>query len=57
MKPDKPRPRGRPTVAADKAKSARYPLRLTVAQREKLELLGGADWIRARIDGARLPKS
>jgi hypothetical protein len=57
MKTDKPRPRGRPTVAADKAKSARYPLRLTVAQRDKLELLGGADWIRARIDGARLPKS
>jgi hypothetical protein len=57
MKTDLPRPRGRPAVSADKAKSARYPLRLTQAQREKLELLGGADWIRARIDGARLPKT
>jgi hypothetical protein len=57
MKTDKPRPRGRPAVAADKAKSARYPLRLTQAQAQKLELLGGAEWIRARIDGARLPKT
>ena len=28
-------------------------LRMTVAQREKLERLGGADWVRQRIDKAR----
>lgn len=30
-------------------------VRLTSAQREKLDALGGAAWIRERIDRARLP--
>lgn len=28
-------------------------LRVTVAQREKLERLGGAEWIRSKIDRAK----
>ena len=31
-------------------------VRLTVAQREKLERLGGAAWLRARIDKAKEPE-
>ena len=31
-------------------------VRLTVAQREKLERLGGAAWLRDRIDKAREPE-
>ena len=30
-------------------------VRLTEAQREKLLALGGAAWLRARIDGAKIP--
>ncbi len=32
-----------------------YTLRITQAQREKLDALGGAAWLRERIDRARLP--
>ena len=30
-------------------------LRVTVAQREKLERLGGAEWVRGKIDKAKEP--
>lgn len=30
-------------------------LRMTQAQREKLTLLGGAPWVRGKIDKAKLP--
>jgi hypothetical protein len=52
---DKPtkRPPGRPTLAPDQARTARFELRLTSLQREKLERLGGADWLREKIDRAR----
>lgn len=30
-------------------------LRLTVGQRDKLALLGGAEWVRQRIDKAKSP--
>lgn len=30
-------------------------IRVTVSQRAKLALLGGADWVRKRIDKAKLP--
>jgi hypothetical protein len=30
-------------------------LRLTVSQRDKLALLGGAEWVRQRIDKAKAP--
>jgi hypothetical protein len=44
----KPR-RGRPPKGAATL-TERVELRLTAAQRDKLERLGGADWVRARID-------
>ena len=31
------------------------PARVTVAQREKLERLGGAEWVRGKIDKAMEP--
>lgn len=46
---------GRPPAPPDKALTARAELRLTAAQKEKLELLGGADWLRDRIDRAKVP--
>lgn len=49
------RPRGRPPAPKDARRSARVELRLTQAQRDKLERLGGADWVRSRIDRARDP--
>ncbi len=49
------RPRGRPPVAADQRLAERVELRLTPAQRAKLDTLGGADWVRERIDKARVP--
>ena len=38
------------------ASSKPYNIRLTPAQREKVERLGGAAWIRAQIDKARSEK-
>ena len=32
-------------------------LRVTTAQREKLERLGGAEWVRGKIDKAKEPNS
>ena len=32
-------------------------LRMTTAQRDKLALLGGAEWVRQRIDKAKTPNS
>lgn len=32
-------------------------LRLTVGQRDKLALLGGAEWVRQRIDKAKAPNA
>ena len=32
-------------------------LRVTVAQREKLERLGGAEWVRGKIDKAKEPNA
>ena len=32
-------------------------LRLTVSQRDKLALLGGAEWVRQRIDKAKAPNA
>ncbi len=43
----KPVKQGEETVALS--------LRVTVAQREKLARLGGAEWVRERIDRAREP--
>ena len=45
--------RGRPPMPPHKGMTARFELRLTPAQRNKLESLGGADWLRSRIDTAK----
>ncbi len=37
--------------------SARIEVRMTSSQRAKLELLGGAAWVRAQIDRAKLPRT
>lgn len=51
--PPAPR-RGRPPLQADNASRA-FAMRLTPAQHDKLALLGGAAWIRERIERARNP--
>ena len=33
-----------------------YPVRMSTRQREKLQQLGGAPWVRQKIDKAKLPK-
>ena len=48
-----PKRRGRPPAAPGASKDARVELRLTEAQRAKLERLGGPQWVRDRIDAAR----
>ena len=34
-----------------------FALRMTVAQREKLALLGGAEWLRGKINKAKTPNA
>lgn len=48
------RGQGRPPVKAGE-ETVTISLRLTKAQREKLERLGGAKWVRDRIDRAKEP--
>ncbi len=48
------RTRGRP-LKGTAPLDARVEVRLTTAQRDKLARLGGVDWLRARINRARLP--
>lgn len=48
-----PRARGRPPKGAARM-TERIELRLSAGQRDKLAALGGADWLRARIDRARI---
>jgi len=43
---------GRPLVGSEKMKP--ITIRCTPAQREKLSKLGGAPWIRAKIDAAKI---
>ena len=49
------RPPGRPPIPPEDALRVGT-IRLTAAQWAKLKLLGGGEWIRARIDRARLTK-
>lgn len=51
-----PKRMGRPPLPADQKHAARFELRLTEAQRVKLLALGGADWLRAKIDNAKKPE-
>lgn len=47
------RPQGRPPVA-DKDRLRVGAVRLTQAQWEKLAMLGGAEWLRKKIDAAKV---
>jgi hypothetical protein len=47
------RPPGRPEVPPEDRLQV-VPIRLTEAQKQKLALLGGAAWVRERIDRARV---
>lgn len=46
---------GRPPLKPGE-KSVPLMIRLTESQKEKLQKLGGAPWVRDRIDKAKLPK-
>lgn len=50
------RGQGRPPVKAGE-ETLTVSLRMTPAQREKLERLGGAKWVRDRIDRAKEPNA
>lgn len=50
------RGQGRPPVKAGE-ETLTVSLRMTQAQREKLERLGGAKWVRDRIDRAKEPNA
>ena len=49
---DKRKP-GRPALPPEQRQTERVEMRCTKAQREKLERLGGVQWLRDRIDRAR----
>lgn len=53
-KKDARRPRGRPALAKDD-QTVPITIRLTAGQREKLGRLGGAPWVRKKIDQAKEP--
>lgn len=40
----------------DKVETAVVAVRMSLPQRDKLERLGGAPWVRDKIDKAKLPK-
>ncbi len=44
--------KGRPTLPESERASVAYNVRLTAAQHAKVVRLGGAQWIRAKIDKA-----
>jgi len=50
------RGQGRKPLAAGE-QTVMFALRMTVAQREKLALLGGAEWLRGKIDKAKAPNA
>lgn len=55
-KPSKPRtPRGRPpTDPYGESATERFEMRLTPRHKDKLEKLGGAEWVRSKIIAAKL---
>jgi len=55
MTATKPARMGRPTLPESERASVAYNVRLTAAQHAKVQRLGGAAWIRERIDKARDP--
>jgi hypothetical protein len=46
---------GRPPIDADED-TIPVTVRMTLPQREKLKRLGGAGWVRSKIDSAREPE-
>lgn len=46
--------RGRPALPPEQRQTERVEMRCTKAQRDKLERLGGVQWLRDRIDRAKL---
>jgi hypothetical protein len=46
---------GRPPKPEPERHTERFEVRCTKAQREKLDRLGGAQWLRERIDRAKEP--
>lgn len=52
-KPAAKRPQGRPELP-EAERLVVVPIRLSTAQKAKLTTLGGAAWIRARIDRAKV---
>ena len=50
-----PARKGRPPLLPNDRARIPYNIRLTPAQREKVERLGGAAWIRAQIERAKPP--
>jgi hypothetical protein len=55
-KPPSDRGQGRPPIKEGE-ETVTLSIRLTVSQRAKLERLGGAAWLRERIDRAKEPGS
>jgi hypothetical protein len=53
--PQQPKPPGRPPKPEAARRAARFELRLTHVQRDKLLQLGGADWILRQLARARVP--
>lgn len=53
--PQQPRPPGRPPKPEATRRAARFEMRLTNDQRNKLLQLGGADWILRQLARARVP--
>lgn len=45
--------RGRPVLPPEQRQTERIEIRCTKAQREKLDRLGGPQWLRDRIDKAK----
>lgn len=48
--------RGRPAIQAGQ-ETVPITIRLTTTQRDKLQRLGGAQWVRSKIDKAREPEN
>lgn len=51
--PEPARRRGRPAIAPEDRRDHRFTFRLTKEELEKLDRLGGADWLRDRINHAK----
>ncbi|MBT2300421.1 hypothetical protein J7E70_08075 [Variovorax paradoxus] len=55
-RPPNDRGQGRPALKQG-FESTIVPIRMTPEQKEKLQRLGGAQWVRDRIDKAKEPKA